>query len=517
MAVLRSPLVGLTINDLARIRIAGRGRFWGALLKWQAQRSAASRQGVREKTEEADARVNRFLDRYGRWRQLARQEALAKCLETILAETHYDSWLLTQAGGEQSCANVQRLARLAEKFDRFQRQGLFRFLHFVAAQKAAETGPDYPGMAGKDAVRLMSIHQSKGLEFPVVVLADLGKPFNFADLHGDLILDEMYGLCPQVKPPQTGQRYPSLPFWLARRRERELLGEELRLLYVAMTRAQDTLILSATLAESRFGRMWKQSALLTTQRLAGARNYADWIGLWFAQQSAGQGIEAPERQNSLLRWFFLEESNLPTGEQAENARGDASEPFYRSDPARWQEVADRVSWRYPHAAATVRPAKTTVSMIRRRYAENRDEESTPLYPAAEPERLFALRGRGEGASALEIGTAHHVFLQLVKLERTGTQPELQAEAQRLVAEESLRRGIPSIGFRSAGGILVVGPRRQNPGIEGVCAAGGRLYRAISEGELAGMTGEPIAGRTAEELVIVQGIADLVVFAPEKIG
>ena len=153
------------------------------------------------------------------WRRLARQVSLARCLEAVLAETHYAEWLLTQPRGEQRHANVQRLLGLALEFDHFQRQGLFRFLRFIEAQRLAETEPEVAAVNLDNCVRLMSIHQAKGLEFPVVALADLGKPFNTSDLRADVILDEEYGLCPQIKPPHTGKRYPSLPWWLARRRQ----------------------------------------------------------------------------------------------------------------------------------------------------------------------------------------------------------------------------------------------------------------------------------------------------------
>src|SRR5205807_1693030 len=128
------------------------------------------------------------------------------------------------------------------------------------------------------AVRLMSIHQSKGLEFPVVMVADLGKAFNVSDLRANLILDDKYGLCPQIMPPDSGSRYPSLPHWLASRRQhQELLGEELRLLYVAMTRARDTLLLSATVTESKFEKAWKQNDSLGEPELSAATSYADWL------------------------------------------------------------------------------------------------------------------------------------------------------------------------------------------------------------------------------------------------
>jgi ATP-dependent helicase/nuclease subunit A len=220
LAVLHSPLVGLNLNELAEIRLARlKVRFWTALREWAGGRGQRTEDGGQrtenreqatdnreQRTENSGAaeKVSAFLERFGRWRRLARQASLSRCLEAVLQETHYAAWLLTQPRGEQRHANVQRLLGLAQRFDQFQRHGLFRFLRFIEAQQIAEIEPEVPSVCEENSVRLMSIHQSKGLEFPVVVLADLGKSFNVSDLRADIILDEQYGLCPQVKPPHTG-------------------------------------------------------------------------------------------------------------------------------------------------------------------------------------------------------------------------------------------------------------------------------------------------------------------------
>ena len=232
IAVLRSPLVGLTLEELGEIRLVAPGKhFWTALNRAAKE---ISRPGLKTK-------LVRFLERCSRWRKLARQASLSECLETVLTETYYAEWLRTQPRGTQTGANVEQFLSLAQQFDRLQRQGLARFLQFIEVRRELDATTEAPAVIAEDAVRLMSIHQSKGLEFPVVALPDLSKSFNEQDLNGEIIFDEVFGLCPQVKPPQTGRRYPSLPYWLARRRQkRELRGEELRLLYVALTRARDT-------------------------------------------------------------------------------------------------------------------------------------------------------------------------------------------------------------------------------------------------------------------------------------
>ena len=274
--------------------------------------------------DELRRKIEGFLERFSRWRKLARQVSLSQCLEEVLAETHYADWLQSRPRGAQRRANVEQFLNLAQRFDQFQRQGLFRFLKFIEAQREAGAEPEVAPVADENAVRLMSIHQSKGLEFPVVVVADLAKAFNEQDLRGEIILDGEFGLCPRVQPPQTGGRYPSLPHWLAQRRQRrELRGEELRLLYVAMTRARDTLILSGGITEKKWRETWNEPAAITLRKIAGAKSFADWLGLWFANQVQSPSAFAKLRRDEKskvqggmegelpdLRWRIVDDAEL---------------------------------------------------------------------------------------------------------------------------------------------------------------------------------------------------------------
>jgi len=281
IAVLRSPLVGLSLDELAQIRLTvAREHFWTALNR--------SHETGGELAPETRQKIGVFLERFARWRKLARQTPLGPCLETVLAETNYSDWLASRPRGAQRQANIRRLLGLAEQFDQFQQQGLHRFLNFIEVQQAAEVEPEVALALAENAVRLMSIHQSKGLEFPVVAVADLAKAFNTQDRRAEIIFDESYGLCPRVKPPSTGRSYPSLPHWLAQQAQRrESAGEELRLLYVALTRARDTLVLTGSVTDKKWSSLWAEAEPITAQRILAANSYADWIGLWFAQQNSG--------------------------------------------------------------------------------------------------------------------------------------------------------------------------------------------------------------------------------------
>ncbi len=535
IAVLRSPLVGLSLSDLAEIRLAAKGRFWLALNRWHE--SQAARGGNPESSSgkpmppsagvsEAYAKVSLFLRRFRHWRRIARQSSLSRCLEAVLSESHFGEWLLTQPRGAQRNANVLRLVDLARQFDRFQRQSLFRFLRFVEAQQEARSEPEIAAATDEDAVRLLSIHQSKGLEFPIVAVADLGKTFNLSDLRADLILDEHYGLCPLVKPPQTGRRYPSLPYWLARQRQtRELLGEELRLLYVAMTRARDRLILSGIASEKRFFGGLESTNALTAEEILEGRSYSDWLGIWFTRHVPGGVPPSQQGEDALLRWqVHTDESLAPPSPGQSAEKQDAARLLPPQVLEQWKRVLD---WRYSFQAATRRAAKGSVTAIRRQIAE--DAEGEVLTGAAFDSRETqwpvqavtpwpgTKRQPQKKASAAEIGTANHLFLQLHSLESAGSLADLQREAARLQAAEALTGqqvallDLPGVArfWESPIGIRI----RNHPP---------RVLRELpftarfSTEELARLLRQPPEASLDGEFVVIQGVADLVVLLEDQI-
>jgi ATP-dependent helicase/nuclease subunit A len=523
LAVLHSPLVGLNLDELADIRLAvSKANFWTALLRWH--------ETAREKTE-TTAKVGAFLERFARWRRMVRQVSLSRCLESVLAETHYAAWLLTQPRGEQRHANVRRLVTLAQQFDQFQRQGLFRFLRFVEAQQLAATEPEVESVSAENAVRLMSIHQSKGLEFPVVVVADLAKPFNVSDLRAEIILDSVYGLCPQVKPPHTGRRYPSLPYWLARQlQHREMLGEELRLLYVAMTRARDRLILSTTLSEKKFSQLWAPVHTVSSAAVSSARCYSDWLALWFSRNSPAREENQTQGLAAGLSWTLHDDTELAQVPSAPAEKAASDSPF-NADPAVWDQLKQRLAWQYPYPGATRQPAKTSVTTLRRQAAEIEEEtEDLRLATSSSPplaqtgtsgESGFSgrpkPRRKTQGLSATDIGLAHHAFLQYVELDHVDTLENLRVESQRLLRLGALsKEEVAALDFQSLlafwqseiGRLLLSQAahlRRELP-----------FTLRLNCADMARLTDEPEDPAMAGEFVVLQGVADLVVIRPKEI-
>ncbi len=524
LAVLRSPLVGLSVDELAAIRahnVKARS-FWGAL-----QSFLAAAAPVEDPAATAWAKATGFLAAHTRWRNALRMSSLTVCLETILDETRYEALLQIEARGLERVANVRRLLDLARQFDPLQRQGLHRFLRFVEIQQEAEREPEPASPQSENAVRLMTIHQSKGLEYPVVVLADMGKKFNLSDLRDDLLMDKEYGLCQHLYPTTAARHYPSLPHWLAAQREKaEQLGEELRLLYVAMTRARDTLILTGAAGKKDSSNTWREASdepvpaePIKTQAILNASSAMDWLLAWLprvtrkeewaANQSAGE--------NPLLRWEIYARDdqrlhNADTQSPTSEPVAETTENAIALPPL----LIQKLQWQYVHETATTEPAKASVTALRRR-AEADDDEAVQKFRVSS----FSLPKSRDGAmrsklSAAEIGTAHHTFQQFVALDCTGSVAALDAEAERLRAA-----GVLTMTERAALKLPALAQFWDSVVGRQIRAEAKAVRRELqftarfSPVELTalGLMKEEMG---ADEFVVVQGVADLVVMLPEEI-
>jgi ATP-dependent helicase/nuclease subunit A len=450
-AVLRSPLVGLTLDELVAVRLTERrDLLWVALVRVP--------HGGKEIAPELRAKIATFLEQFQRWRELARQTSLSQTLETALHDTHYEPLLRATPRGAERVANVRRLLDLARQFDPYQRQGLYRFLRFVRTQEDEELDLEPAAAPVTDAVRLLSIHRSKGLEFPVVALACLGTNFNEQDLGSAVLLNEQLGLGPKITPPGAEQSYASLTHRLARQIERrELRGEELRLLYVAMTRARDTLLLVGT-TNTVVGKVrWPSSPApaLETKAVLAARSHLAWLQLWLPLATKESDWRDDQRGASrLLTWRIVTEADdcfrsepresatpsspslSPSDGERAGVRGSPPLTGQASQlsPEVFNALKSRLDWSYPHIAATIEIAKTSVTALRRRAADESDDEAKPLFRSLPG--LLAPKPEAQAAgklSAADIGIAHHTFLQHAAFDRTATEMDLRNEAQALFA------------------------------------------------------------------------------------
>ncbi len=510
LAVLRSPLVGLSLDELAFIR-AGRKEdcFWLALHQWHRNH--------KEDANETWFVVDRFLQQHAEWRALIRQTSLSCCLDRVLGETNYEAFLLTTERGEERVANVKRLLDLARRYDPYQRQGLFRFLQFVEAQEEVEHDLEPAPPRHPDAVQLMTIHKSKGLEFPVVVLANISSKFNERHLNGEVFWSEELGLAPRIVLPEGEQRYPSIAHWAVRRREqRESMGEELRLLYVALTRARDTLILSgkgsSKLLDERWGVTGSGSVEFETRK---ARSFWDWLKLWLREHTnSADWADDLSGGDKLIRWQLHTSAAALAPETAPPAEDEPLPPASTFA----EDLAERLTWKYPFPASTAETAKTSVTALRRRRDET-DEEAKPLVqyqfqfqlPQPKTEKRTKL-------AASEVGQAHHTFLQFVDLNETDTLMKLQAQANELVADNLLRRE-----EAEALDLEALGQFWSSPAGSSIRARQFEVHRELPFTARFTVTdlltcgvGGVNPGLPPDEFVVVQGVMDLVVIGAKEL-
>jgi ATP-dependent helicase/nuclease subunit A len=517
-AVLRSPILGLTMEELVAVRLAERrDLLWTALVRVPA---------AKDISPELRAKVTTFLEQFHRWRELARQTSLSQTLETALHETHYEPLLLAGPRGAERVANVRRLLDLARQFDPYQRQGLYRFLRFVRTQEDEEIDLEPATAPSADAVRLLSIHRSKGLEFPVVALASLGTRFNEQDLGGAILLDEQLGLCPKITPPGADQSYPSLPHKLARLNERrELRAEELRLLYVAMTRARDTLLLVGTTSEPADKARWQSVAetALETKAVLNARSHLDWLQLWLPLATTDADWQDDQHgSNRLVTWQIVADNDARFEDvtATEPGTGETIVAIATPPPSAIAELKARLDWNYPHRAATIETAKTSVTALRKRVADETDDEARPLFRlsstilAAKPESKAAGK-----LSAAEGGIAHHTFQQHVAIDRTATELDLRNEAEALLEAGLLTEAqLRALNFgdltafwqsETGAGLRKISPECINREMEFTARLTAtdlkRLPALRSQTALA-----------ADDFIVVQGQVDLAVLLPGEI-
>lgn len=246
VAVLRSPIVNLNDSQLAAIRINNRtSDYYRAMLSFVEN----YRVGGIEHNSFNDVlyeKLVHFIEHLTHWRYIANKESIVSLIWDIYDKTLFLDYVCGLPGGKQRQANLHALYDTAKMYETTRFKGLFQFVQFIEKMQARQQDiAQVPILSGgEDAVRVMTIHASKGLEFPVVFVLDLAKQFNLQDIKGDTIFTETYGLGTYYFDVVDKWKYPTLVYigmkWF---KQRKLLAEELRKLYVALTRAKEKLIL----------------------------------------------------------------------------------------------------------------------------------------------------------------------------------------------------------------------------------------------------------------------------------
>ena len=409
-AVLYSPVGGFSGEDLAKIRaVSGEKTFYESILTYDTMPEEETDQKLRE-------RLRGFLAKLETFRKRVPYTPVHELITELLEETGYLSYITALPAGEQKCANVQMLIEQAIHYEDTSYKGLFHFVRYI--EKLRKYDVDY-GEAdiineNENAVRIMSIHKSKGLEFPVVFAAGMGKTFNTQDTRSRLILHPELGIGLDCMDTVRRTKTPTLlKRTLARQTEEENLGEELRVLYVALTRAKEKLILCGCLkdVEKKFGE-YRQNAdtehPVSFLARSSAHCYFDWV--LPALYSYPEKYEIRVFGETDARAGHLKEAvrTLLTKEQVKRT-------VQTADKELLEKIEERLSFAYPFEAEKDIKTKVSVSEIKhqRMQFEPEEMETVQWYAEEETEEIvpdFIEKRDRVNRGALR-GSAMHLVMQ----------------------------------------------------------------------------------------------------------
>ena len=452
-AVLRSPLVGLDETALAGVRLAGDRTLWQNLPAFVASLP----DGVDEKED-----LQQFMAAFDSWRTYSRRHGVAELLQRLYDDTAYVDFVGAMPGGDVRQANLKALYDRARQYEEAGFRGLFRYLQLMDKMKedGLDLAPAKVVSEKEDVVRIMSIHKSKGLEFPVVFVADMGKAFNRRDTQDQILFHNRLGIGLKQYDPEWRMSYPTL-IWsgIAAQLRWEGTAEEERILYVAMTRARDQLILTGH--SSHIDRDWQR----WTSRLnpAQAKSYFDWVmpaalAPFGAKADADYARPGAAWQDAV--WQVRIARAVPAGTVEEGAYdGEPRLEALRRGGLTGTPVPywldEQLSWQYAYPQAVRTAAKFSVSEVKRRYQELHSDElqdeaalSVPaaaVIPTAPGEDdAFAalppwLAGEEAAVSGAQRGTALHKALQYITPAADQTTATLRREIDAFVRQGLLSR------------------------------------------------------------------------------
>ncbi len=413
-AVMASPLFGFSNEELAVLRLSrlpeeGNG-LYGALSAYP-----------REHTDALSGKCRAFLEQIAKWRGDAGRMRLSMLIRTVYEDSGLIPFAAAMPGGKRRSGNLEALIAKAETYESGSYQGIFHFIRYVdrIRTSAVDEGETVDAESGENAVRLMTIHKSKGLEFPVVFVAGLAKRFNQDDLKGDLVLHPDYGIGVNAVDHRQRIREKTLPrIVFAEKCRAENYGEELRVLYVAMTRAREKLYLTGILKNEAVLRLAEErfkgpAARLSYSELMKAGCMLDWV-LAAYRNEAPAALRVIREEDVLLdtakaglkkqvsRLKFLEEMK-EAGARAEDA---------------YRKIDEMISFDHHYDDLRSVSVSTTVSSLKALLHREAEEPPAAVYVEDIPEEGILTSGAAEGA----METAGEAFMGTVPVFLSGERP-----------------------------------------------------------------------------------------------
>ena len=450
IATLRSPIVGFTAEELSDLRLLNKDLYFYEVIKEVSE-------GIHEVNEELKFKCNKFIDDLSKWRERAIYTPIDEFIWYLYMDTAFYGYVGAMPNGKLRQANLKILFQRAKQYESTSFKGLFNFINFINKLRKSSGDMGSAKVLGEneDVVRIMSIHKSKGLEFPVVFTSGMGKQFNLMDLSNSILYHEELGFGPNYVNLDTRNSYSTLAKEAIKKRIRlETLSEEMRILYVAFTRAKEKLIITgATSNLEKAINSWVSSAsldeniVLPSEVLKG-KSYLDWIAMAMCKHTCGEklrGVTGASRElitSDFSTWnikfwtkdLLTVDKNLEPVDKIE----DESLFITSKNVVVDKEISRRLDYKYKFIEGAMLPSNISVSDLKKKEFTYGDETHDTVEVFKEKEILKPKFLKEEkGLSAAERGTVIHYVMQRLNYDRVNTINEIKAQVEEMVLDNSL--------------------------------------------------------------------------------
>lgn len=463
LAVLRSPIFSFSAEEIIDVRLINKElNFYEIINKIVSKddiEEGEEKSNIKALDKELINKIEYFHGKLEKWRNRAVNYPLDQFIWALYTETSYYGYVGAMAGGIQRQANLRVLFERAKQYESTSYRGLFNFINFMNKLRYSSGDMGSAKIIGEneDVVRIMSIHKSKGLEFPVVILAGSGKQFNLQDTKKSVLFHHKLGLGPEYVDLEKRVSYDTIMKEVIKKKiNLETLSEELRILYVAFTRAKEKLIITGMVKDlDKTVEKWcdkakEEGEKIPTYAVMEGKNYLDWIVPPLTRhgdckcllERIGVDISSSHWIMDDSHWkiniWGKEDFKEEIIEKEERDILKELEVFSQTEEiSKFKaEIEKRLQFEYPYKEASVIPAKFSVSEIKRRFSPLDEENSEDMFKSFILKKPLFLE-KVKKFTGAEKGTFMHLVMQNLDLGNTKSIEDIKRQINLMVIEEFL--------------------------------------------------------------------------------
>ena len=403
---------------------------------------------------ELELKVRRFLDDLKELQEKSMYMSTDEFLWYIYTNSGYYAYCGALPGGSQRQANLRILFERAKQFEETSFKGIFNFINFISKLKKSNSDMGSAKTLGENAnvVRIMSIHKSKGLEFPIVICSGMGRNFNTMDFRKDVLYHHELGYGPQIVDFERRISYPSIAKEALKCKINiENISEEMRILYVALTRAKEKLIITSSIKDIEQN-MHKWSSNISTEKMVSkydilnGKNYMDWMMPAIIKHkdlediretyNLSTSISMEDESKWSVKTWSRDDIDFEKHEKEGIREVLNTMDLYEHDTEYYEQIEKKLNFEYPYLGVVKKAASISVTEIKKRQEEYEEQDdSLGLYKhktTLKKPKFLSESQKTEKITGARRGTIVHLIMEVLDFEKINTESEIKAQIQDLV-------------------------------------------------------------------------------------